>query len=168
MFWLVAEAVASHFQDSGPTHRRERHSRHCRDAFWQHFNQPLDWGVAFVDGRPVFGHSKTIRGIILSLVAATVTAPVLGFAWTCGLIIASGAMSGDLLSSFVKRRLSLPASSRATGIDQIPECLLLTIAIRSTLGLNACDVVSVVIIFFLGQVLPSRLFFTWNIRNRPY
>jgi CDP-diglyceride synthetase len=119
-------------------------------------NQPLDWGVAFVDGRPVFGHSKTIRGIILSLVAATVTAPVLGFAWTCGLIIASGAMSGDLLSSFVKRRLSLPASSRATGIDQIPECLLPTIAIRSTLGLSACDVVSVVIIFFLGQVLLSR------------
>ena len=136
--------------------------------FGEYFNQPLDRGVAFVDGRPVFGHSKTIRGIIISLVAATVTAPVLGFAWTCGLIIGSGAMSGDLLSSFVKRRLSLPPSSRATGIDQIPECLLPTVAIRSTLSLSACDVVSVVIIFFLGQVLLSRLFFRWNIRNRPY
>jgi len=136
--------------------------------FGNYFNRPLDCDVAFVDGRPVFGHSKTMRGIILSLVTATAIAPALGFAWTSGLIIASVAMSGDLLSSFLKRRLSLPPSSRATGIDQIPECLLPTIAIRSTLGLGAFDVVSVVIIFFLGQVLLSRLFFRWNIRNRPY
>ncbi len=78
------------------------------------------------------------------------------------------AMSGDLLSSFLKRRLSLAPSSRATGIDQIPECLLPTLSICSTLGLGAFDVVSVVIIFFLGQVILSRLFFRWNIRNRPY
>jgi hypothetical protein len=136
--------------------------------FGKYFSQPLDWGVAFIDGRPIFGRSKTIRGIILSLVAATVTAPVLGFAWTSGLIIATVAMSGDLLSSFLKRRLSLAPSSRATGIDQIPECLLPTIAIRLTLGLGVVDIVSVVIIFFLGQVILSRLFFKWNIRNRPY
>jgi CDP-2,3-bis-(O-geranylgeranyl)-sn-glycerol synthase len=101
-------------------------------------------------------------------VAATATAPLLGFAWTSGLVVASVAMSGDLLSSFLKRRLSLPPSSRASGIDQIPECLLPTIAIRSTLGLGAFDIISVVIIFFLGQVLLSQALFRWNIRNRPY
>ena len=136
--------------------------------FGRHFNQPLDGGIAFIDGRPVLGHSKTKRGIIFSLAATTVTAPILGFAWTWGLVVASVAMSGDLLSSFLKRRLSLAPSSRATGIDQIPECLLPTIAIRSTLGLSVFDVVLVVIIFFLGQVLLSRLLFRWNIRNRPY
>jgi CDP-diglyceride synthetase len=136
--------------------------------FGRYCNQPLDGGFVFIDGRPVFGRSKTIRGIILSLVAATATAPLLGFAWTSGLVVASVAMSGDLLSSFLKRRLSLPPSSRASGIDQIPECLLPTIAIRSTLGLGAFDIVSVVIIFFLGQVLLSRALFRWNIRNRPY
>jgi CDP-archaeol synthase len=136
--------------------------------FGNYFNQPIDCDIAFLDGRPVFGHSKTMRGIILSLAAASITAPALGFAWTCGLIVASVAMSGDLLSSFLKRRLSLPPSSRATGIDQIPECLLPTMAIRSTLGLGALDVVSVVIVFFLGQLLLSRLFFKWNIRNHPY
>ena len=30
--------------------------------FGAYFDQPLDFGVAFVDGRPVLGRSKTIRG----------------------------------------------------------------------------------------------------------
>jgi hypothetical protein len=136
--------------------------------FGELFNQPLDRGAAFVDGRRILGPSKTVRGIIISLMATTTFAPILGFEWTDGFIIASAATIGDLSSSFLKRRLNLPPSSRATGIDQIPECLLPTVAICSTLGLTALDVVSVVIIFFLGDILLSRLLFKWNIRNRPY
>src|SRR5215831_6006337 len=89
--------------------------------FGAQFERPVDQGVVFVDGRPVFGQSKTLRGVVLSLVATTVSAPLLGFTWIHGLVIASAAMAGDLLSSCLKRRLSLPPSSRATGIDQIPE-----------------------------------------------
>jgi len=131
-------------------------------------NQPLDGDAAFIDGRPLLGRSKTVRGIILAVAATTALAPMVGFAWIDGLIIASAAMIGDLCSSFLKRRLDLPPSSRATGIDQIPECLFPTIAIRSTLGLTVLDAVSVVIIFFVGEVLLSQLLFKWNIRNRPY
>ena len=83
--------------------------------------------------------------------ATSAFAPILGFDWIDGFIIASAAMIGDLSSSFLKRRLNLPPSSRATGIDQIPECLLPAIAIRSTLGLTAFDVISVVIIFSLAN-----------------
>lgn len=136
--------------------------------FGKFLNQPLDRGAAFFDGRPIFGRSKTVRGIIISLMATTALAPILGFEWIDGVIIASTAMIGDLSSSFLKRRLNLPPSSRATGIDQIPECLLPTVAIRCTLGLTAFDVLPVVIIFFVGEVLLSRLLFKWDIRNRPY
>jgi hypothetical protein len=31
-------------------------------VFSEHFNQPLDGGIAFVDKQPIFGHSKTILG----------------------------------------------------------------------------------------------------------
>jgi len=131
-------------------------------------SQPLDRGASFVDGHPILGGSKTLRGIVLSLVATTAFAPIVGFEWIYGLIIASAAMIGDLSSSFLKRRLRLPPGSRATGIDQIPECLFPIVAIRPALGLTAIDVLSVVIIFFVGAVLLSRLLFNWNIRNRPY
>jgi hypothetical protein len=131
-------------------------------------NQALDRGAAFIDGRPILGNSKTLRGIVLSVMATTAFAPILGFEWIDGLIIASAAMVGDVSSSFLKRRLNLRPSSRATGIDQIPECLLPAIVVRSTLGLTVFDVISVVTIFFVGEVLLSRLLFKWNVRNRPY
>jgi hypothetical protein len=49
--------------------------------------------------------------------------PLLGFEWASGVWIASVAMAGDLFSSFLKRRLNLPPSSRATSVDQIPDLM---------------------------------------------
>src|SRR5262249_32228834 len=131
-------------------------------VFGEYLNQPLDGGVAFFDRQPILGHAKTIRGVILSLVATTALAPVLGLEWVLGLCVGGVAMLGDLLSSFLKRRLNMPPSSRATGIDQIPECLLPTLAIRSTLGLGALDITFVVAIFLLGHIALSQLFFRWK------
>ena len=36
------------------------------------FARQLDGGVLFVDGQPVFGPSKTIRGIVLSVFATLI------------------------------------------------------------------------------------------------
>ena len=36
---------------------------------------PLDGGVGFIDGRPLFGTSKTIRGILLAIVTTVAAAP---------------------------------------------------------------------------------------------
>ena len=136
--------------------------------FGEYFSQPLDGGVAFFDKQPIFGHSKTIRCIILSRVAAIASAPILGLEWVNGLYVGVIATLGDLVSSFLKRRIKKPPSTRATVIDQSPDCLLPTLASRSTLGLGALDVIFVVIIFFLGHITLFQLFFRWKVRNRPY
>jgi len=60
--------------------------------FGKFLNQPLDRSAAFIDGRPILGSSKTLRGIVLSLMATTAFAPILGFEWIDGLIVASAAM----------------------------------------------------------------------------
>src|SRR5690242_20630027 len=87
----------------------------------QRFNQPLDGGGRFLDDRPWLGPSKTIRGIFLALVVTPVASLILGLEATTGLLIGFGAMLGDVLSSFIKRRFGMPSSSRAIGLDQIPE-----------------------------------------------
>ena len=69
------------------------------------FSQPIDGGLRFFDGYPLFGTSKTIRGLLVSIAATTAAAPVLGLEFTIGAVVAGSAMVGDLFSSFLKRRL---------------------------------------------------------------
>jgi len=82
--------------------------------------------------------------------------------------VGATAMAGDLCSSFLKRRLGLAPSSKATGIDQIPESLLPSLACRHALSLTAVDVLAVTTLFLVGEILLSRLLFRLHFRDRPY
>ncbi len=94
-----------------------------KDILGNRFARPIDGGGRFFDGRPFFGSSKTFRGIFLSILATSAVAPLIGLRWELGALVASVAMAGDLFSSFLKRRMNLPAGGRATGLDQVPESL---------------------------------------------
>jgi CDP-diglyceride synthetase len=128
----------------------------------------LDGGRRLADGRFVFGPSKTIRGLVTSLAMTTVAGATIGLALYTGFVIALGAMAGDLMSSFAKRRLGLEPSSRATGLDQIPEALLPSLLASIILPLTASDIAAIVIIFFFGEILLSLIFFWVGLRDRPY
>jgi CDP-diglyceride synthetase len=129
---------------------------------------PVDGNLKWFDGNPLFGSSKTVRGIVLSLAATAAAAPLLGLQISTGLLAAASAMAGDLLSSFTKRRLGLAPSSRATGLDQIPEALLPLLACSWALGLNALDIVMGVAAFMIGGMVLSRVFYRLRLRDRPY
>src|SRR5215467_8661464 len=126
------------------------------------YSYPLDGNLKFADGRPLFGRSKTLRGVVLAILVTTAGAPL------TGLVIASSAMAGDLVSSFVKRRLDLPSSSRASGLDQIPESLFPLLACSLFLALTAADIAICVVMFFIGEVVLSRVLYAWRLRDRPY
>ena len=132
------------------------------------FAWPLDGGIVCRDGRPLLGASKTVRGVAFALLATALAGPLVGLDMIVGLTIGATAMAGDLLSSFAKRRLALPPSSKATGIDQIPESLLPAIACRSALALSIVEIAAVTAIFFVGEVLLARLFYRLHLRDRPY
>ena len=133
------------------------------------FAASLDGGAPFGDGRPWFGPSKTIRGFVLLAVLATTGAAVLlGLGWKMGVLVGTMAMAGDLLSSFVKRRLGLAPSSQAIGLDQIPESLFPLLAAFLLLPLTALDVAVATMLFFAGGLLLSRLLYKWHVRDRPY
>ncbi|MCI4679366.1 CDP-archaeol synthase [Rhodoblastus acidophilus] len=129
---------------------------------------PLDFNQAFPDARPILGPAKTIRGIVASVGATAGAAPLLGLDWRSGALIAAASMAGDIFSSFVKRRLRLPASSKATGLDQIPEALFGALAAQLALPLTLFDVLLTILAFFLGQIVFSRLFYKIGLRKEPY
>lgn len=129
---------------------------------------PLDGGVTLRDGRPLFGHSKTIRGVLIALLGTPVVAVLMGLGWKLGFLVAASAMAGDLLSSFIKRRLALPPSSQARGLDQVPESLFPFIVARCLVPLSWLDVVMGTAIFAIAGLVVSRILFRLNLRDRPY
>jgi len=140
----------------------------AKKIFGSRFARPLDAGTMFLDQRPIFGHSKTIRGILVSILITTIAAPLIGISPAMGLIVASTAMAGDLFSSFVKRRLNFPPSSQAIGIDQVPESLFPMLACRDALSLTLADIALGTGIFFVGELVLSRLLYRVHMRERPY
>lgn len=129
---------------------------------------PLDFGASFADGRPLFGASKTFRGLAVAAAAAALAAALMGLSWRAGALVGLASMAGDLCSSFVKRRLGVPASGRAPFLDQGPEALFGLIAAAGALPLGAVEIALGAVAFFVGQVLGSRLFFALRLRDEPY
>lgn len=84
---------------------------------------PLDRGRNFVDGERILGSHKTVRGFVAGVVAGT----IIGVAESlvdnslllAGFLIAVGAVLGDLLGAFVKRRLKMKPGSSFPVVDQL-------------------------------------------------
>jgi CDP-archaeol synthase len=136
--------------------------------FGKAFSLPLDGDATFRDGRPLFGSSKTLRGLVFSIIVTSMVAPLIGLEWSVGAIVAFAAMLGDLFSSFVKRRRGLTPSDKAVGLDHIPESLLPLLASAVFLPLTVLDVVVATLVFFVGALLFSPLLFRLGIRDRPH
>jgi len=90
---------------------------------------PIDFGKNFIDGKPLFGAHKTFRGFFSGLFIGTLVGIVqsnlsifpifqppqilLGF------ILSLGALTGDLIHSFIKRRLNLSPGASLPVADQL-------------------------------------------------
>jgi CDP-diglyceride synthetase len=129
---------------------------------------PLDGGRNFIDGQPLLGSSKTIRGIVASILATSIGALLLGYSIQTGILFATASLSGDLVSSFIKRRLKLPPSSKASGLDQLPESILPLLLCWQALGLNIPTAAAVILLFVVGEPVLSKLLFRLKIRDHPY
>ncbi len=90
---------------------------------------PLDFGKMFLDGKPIFGENKTLRGFLSGLGVGS----AVGFAesiflsgsvffdypFTFGIFVSLGALSGDLAAAFAKRRLGFAPGDLMPILDQI-------------------------------------------------
>jgi len=140
----------------------------ARYLLGRRWGRPIDGGRLFADGRPWLGPSKTIRGVIAALLCTTVSAVLIGLPAVVGLLVALGAMFGDLLSSFSKRRLGIPSSNMALGLDQLPEVLIPALLVHRQLAISLAGVAGVVAAFVILELVLSQILFSLNIRRRPF
>lgn len=133
-----------------------------------HLDRPLDGGVRLADGHELFGNAKTLRGVAAAITLTPLAAVILQRHWTDGLLIAVAAMFGDLLASFVKRRMGIAPHGMAFGLDQIPESLLPALLVRSRFELGWPELAFLVTVFTILELLLSRLLYRLRLRDRPY
>lgn len=96
--------------------------------------KPMDFGRAFFDGKPFLGSHKTFRGFFAGLIVGTLVGLVqtliyeqvlfeysTQFQYTIflGFVLSLGALTGDLIESFIKRRISRSPGSSLPIADQI-------------------------------------------------
>ncbi|RPH42181.1 MAG: CDP-archaeol synthase [Desulfobulbaceae bacterium] len=131
----------------------------------QRFNWPLDCGISWFDRQPLFGNHKTFPGLLASLLGGTAVFPLLDVAWHVAGTAALLAMLGDLLSSFIKRRLALPCGKNVVILDQLFESLLPTLYLSTVISLSVGQICVILAIFIPLAHLGAL---AWNsIMHRP-
>lgn len=140
----------------------------ARLLFAGHFASPIDFGVRAWDAQPLLGRSKTWRGLLSSMLAGIVGGMLFNLGWDFGMLFGSLVMLGDLLASFVKRRLRLAPSDQALGLDQLPEALLPLAYASTVLPLGIAHVVGLSVAFAALSLAVSGPLYRWHIRKRPY
>ena len=96
--------------------------------------QPMDFGKRFFDGKPFLGSHKTWRGFLAGLIVGTLVGLVqtiiyehaliqyssqFKYSIILGFVLSLGALTGDIIESFVKRRLNLVPGNSLPVADQI-------------------------------------------------
>lgn len=132
-------------------------------------NCPVDRNVKFL-GQPLFGKNKTWRGILIYVVVSIIVCFLLWlgtqqyFAWIhpifkhnpiiVGLLYGGSYSIGELINSFIKRRLKIPAG-QSTGnlqyaFDVIDGMIATIIVLSIVYGAN---ILQLVLILFIGTTL---------------
>lgn len=136
-------------------------------VFESKYNRPVDGGRVFLDGRPLLGRNKTIRGVLAGIIVAGSLGRILGFPFWLGLGAGFLSMLGDLFSSFLKRRLSFSSGDTVPGLDQVPEGLAPFCIIAPFYSLSFPYVFLFGVIFGIGACLGS-VFMYKVILSKPF
>ncbi|WP_290647781.1 CDP-archaeol synthase [Aquisalimonas sp.] len=129
---------------------------------------PVDGGLQWRDGRRLFGASKSIRGVVAAIIAAAAVAWIVGLPILAGAAAGAMAMTGDLLSSFTKRRLGLEPSSRFLGLDQVPEAFFPLLVLIPLTEVELWNGLSAALLFVVLGPPLSWLLYHAGIRREPH
>lgn len=127
----------------------------------------IDQGRKFIDGRPILGANKTKKGFIYGLLLGVVAALAEAAVFTnyglvfAGIAASLGALLGDLLGAFLKRRANIPPGNPLPVVDQLDFVLgaiLLTCPLlKLTVGAIFILVIVTVPIHFLSNAIAYVL-----------
>jgi len=143
--------------------------------------KPMDFGKKFVDGKPFLGLHKTFKGFLAGIIVGTLVgaaqtvifeqflfqySPQFEYSILLGFVLSLGALTGDLIESFIKRRLNRSPGSSLPVADQIDFILgafLFSIPVSSPSLVSALIILLITIPIHLLTNLGAALL---NMKNK--
>lgn len=140
----------------------------------------IDFGKSFLDGRPLLGKGKTLRGTFLGIFIAFLavlaisavfpkTENVLGASYLYyGTLLAVGAVAGDFAGSFVKRRLEIARGKSVFMLDQL-DFVIGGFALGLLLVVpDLLEVVFLLAFTMIWHVIGNHIAFFARIKKEPW
>ncbi len=119
--------------------------------------RPLDNGRRLADGNPMLGESKTLCGLFSGIGAAGILSFLIGLPLGMGLLIAGVSLLGDLLTSFIKRRLGIAEGETIHLLDHLLEGALPLLLCKGLFSIS-WSLILVLLMIFLGcGLLGSKI-----------
>ena len=158
-----------------------------RIPYLRRFDYPIDNNRMY-HSRPIFGPHKTWRGLLTGTIVAVTTVyaqtllwqlpglrsligPTIDYAhisiFLYGIAFGLGALGGDALESFFKRRFNIASGNSWLLFDQVDYVLGAIVATMLLVLLPLYIYVEIIVIFVLVHLLSSYVGFRMGLKDKP-
>lgn len=146
--------------------------------------KPADFGKNFIDGNRILGDGKTIRGFFFGFWGGILIGrfqmflisrpgfpsglqiPVWG--WEIVLLLTVGSLLGDLIASFIKRRLGIRRGQSAPLLDQL-DFAIGAILLASMVWLPPVEIiVTILLVTPLVHMMGNSIAFRVGVKSEPH
>lgn len=140
--------------------------------YWKGWNRPIH-ARTLGDHKTVVGYALGVLAAVTSTaVQAAIDAPfgLVDYArWPwLGLAFGVGAMTGDSLKSYFKRRRGVPPGAQWVPFDQLDFALGALLLVGPFAGLGWLDVLAILIGTLVGDIVVNRAAFRLGIKATPW
>jgi len=148
---------------------------------------PVDGGRKFYDGMPILGKGKTWEGLIFGIFIGSLIGLIENVAFPylpweispvplniapmsilLGFLLGAGAMIGDMIGSFIKRRLKLRRGQAAPLLDQEDFLIGAIIFASFIIEIKVEWVILLLIITPLIHLVSNTIAYIIRVKNEPY
>jgi len=145
---------------------------------------PIDFNKK-INNKPIFGQNKTFRGLIFGVIFAIIIAFIQSVFYNnnilldislvdysnwllIGFLLGLGAIFGDLIESFVKRRLNYEPGKSFVPFDQLDFVIGALIFIYPIVILSLNKILIILILSFVLHVLVNHISFYTSVRKEKW
>lgn len=142
----------------------------------KNWKTPLDFGKSY-RGKRIFGENKSIRGLVIGTIMGGLTAVIVSklnantivtiAPFWAGALLGFGALAGDAIESFFKRRFGVKPGDSWFPFDQTDYIIGALLAVWPFVALPSWVVSTVFVVYFGLHLLVAYFAFRLGLKSKP-